>query len=108
RGRVEVDAGGKATSRVPVESRTVKDRVGVRMLKSRPVRPPSAMYSLDKIDEELTGGPLPRTAAKRRRRRILGAFFAGAFPVTMAQERGRGARPHAPSDFRGWCHDCQD
>src|SRR5262245_7000372 len=72
RGTPPADSAATATTRVPVASKTVKDRVGARMLKSRPVRPPSAMYSLDKIDEELTGGPLPRTAAKRRRRRILG------------------------------------
>src|SRR5262245_61288654 len=107
-GTPPAESAARATTRVPAASRTVKDRVGARMVKSRPVRPPSDIYSLDKIDEELTGGPLPLTAAKRRRRRILGAFFAGAFPVTMAVERGRGARPHAPSDFRGWCHDCQD
>src|SRR5262245_34335586 len=108
RGTPAADSAARATARVPAASRIVKDCVVVRMIKSRPVRPPSDIYSLDKIDEGLTGGPLPLTAAKRRRRRILGAFFACSFPVTMAAERGRGGRPHAPSDFRGWCHDCQD
>src|SRR5262245_23368933 len=46
RGTPPADSAATATTRVPVASRTVKDRVGVRMLKSRPVRPPSAMYSL--------------------------------------------------------------
>src|SRR5262245_66603912 len=72
RGTPPAESAARATTRVPAASRTVKDRVGARMVKSRPVRPPSDMYSLDKIDEELTGGPLPLTAAKRRRRRILG------------------------------------
>src|SRR5262245_3399123 len=100
KGTPPAESAARATTRVPAASRTVKDRVDARMVKSRPVRPPSDIYSLDKIDEGLTGGPLPLTAAKRRRRRIPGAFFAGAFPVTMAAERGRGAPAASPERFQ--------
>src|SRR5262245_12722921 len=100
KGTPAAESAARATTRVPAASRTVKDRGDARMVKSRPVRPPSDIYSLDKIDEGLTGGPLPLTAAKRRRRRIPGAFFAGAFPVTMAAERGRGAPAASPERFQ--------
>ena len=77
------------------------------MVKSRPVRPPSDIYSLDKIDEGLTGGPLPLTAAKGGE-----DAFWGLSSVRLPGNNGSGAgprrTPHAPSGFRGWCHDCQD